>query len=154
MACVRKLDSASDPKKRILPSNEENQSLDYTNDEFDIFANKIVFELKQLPSCNVVRCKEKIVMIFNEESLLKQPCLKEIESVIIEQEPGFSEELCYENIETNIKIEPQEETLINDESLHIQEDINTRLIIKQEPGFSRSKLCDDNTEAKIKQEPS
>ena len=102
-----------------------------------------------MPIFNAARCQEKIEMVFNEESLLKQSCLKEIESVIIKQEPGFSEELCDGYIETNIKIEPQEETLINDESLHTQEDINTRLIIKQEPGFSEE-FCDDNIETKIK----
>ena len=81
----------------ISETIEENQYID----EFDKFGKNIASELRQMPIYNALQCQEKIKSAINEERLLVKSRQQEIESLIIKEEPGLSEQLCDENTQTN-----------------------------------------------------
>ena len=66
--------------------------MDWVDDEFDIFAKHIAFQLRQLPYYNAVQCQEKIIRIINQELFIVQSRHQEIETKIIKREPWLSEE--------------------------------------------------------------
>ena len=133
------------------------------DDEFDIFANDIAFQLRQLPYYNALQCQEKIKRIINQE-LFAAPQLhhQEIETIIIKREPGLSEEelshpiSSQETIQTIINEEPvisedeyshplsARETIINQE-LNIRDDelsgpVSCQEIINKKTAISEEEI--------------
>ena len=113
------------------------------DDEFDIFAKHIAFQLRQLPYYNALQCQEKIKRIINQERFIAQKSRQqEIETIIIKREPGLGDEhppvLGQGTTEARIKEEP---ALREDEDPHPVSGPETiQTIINQEPAIMKNEL--------------